>query len=150
MTTKQTSARKAPAKKAAAKTAPALPVVHPTEDDPAPLDDAAGYDLGDKQVVLGQLCTEIKNASNVENVNLALSGSVLWVEPANIDPALLAQVVADHQPDPSWGIPNTTREFMAAVQRLRADPGASLSDDDRDVLLKGLALNYGSLMFPEG
>jgi hypothetical protein len=124
--------------------------------DPAdsPLSDGVGYEIT-KQVNLGQLVDEIEKATDTSPVNLATTASdddpgatVLWMTPAGLDAAVIAQVVADHVPDPLWGVSSTTQEFNAALSRLRENPDGELSNDDLVALVKGIALNFTAFMPP--
>lgn len=132
--------------KRTAKKANSLTLVDPGG---SPLDDAAGYEIT-QQVNLAQLAAEIGQAAGVEHVNLALSsndkGDTLWITPAGIESAKIAQVLADHNPDPNWGIPQAILDFNDALGRLRDNPDGPLSDTDQVALIKGIALNFTALM----
>jgi len=146
-TTRSSSSEKTAAKKDAAN----LPSVDPSR---SPLSGGIGFEI-DKQVNLPQLQSEIEQATGLTSVNIALSATpeeddpnnaVLWLTPAGINQNTLSQVVSAHVPNSMWGVPQIIQDFNQAVSRLREDPDGPLTDEDRDALVKGIALNFTALM----
>jgi hypothetical protein len=133
---------------------PKIDPLVPVDKSKSPLDDGIGYQIN-RQVNLAQLTAEISQAAEVERVNLALTqdselDTVLWITPAGIDAGLLAQVLADHEPDPTWGIPTVIQDFTKVMVKLRDDPDGHLTAGEQTALLKGLALNFTALITRSG
>ena len=52
---------------------------------------------------------------------------------------MVNQAIADHVPDPEWGMPQAEKDYQEVMARLLDDPEADLSSDDVTALVRGLA-----------
>lgn len=117
----------------------------------APFPGAAEYAV-QVPINLQQLESEIANATSVAiqsaaligpaDINLPISNSnaaSLWLLPNNLDSSTVNATIAAHVPNPNWGSPSANQGFLDVWGLLVADPQASLTDDQKDTLLRGLA-----------
>jgi hypothetical protein len=68
------------------------------------------------------------------------AGEHLWIVPATVDSEVVEQVLADHEPDPNWGVPQSTRDWFDIQRRVMEDPEVELSAEEMQTVLKGLLL----------
>lgn len=149
--TRQTSSSSSKAK------AKAITPLQNVDSSLSPIDNAVGYKIT-SPVNLPQLQAELSAATGTEVHNTALSGpddpsqaigpdnwQGLWVCPMGLNASTVAQTVADHQPNPNWGIPQVITDFTAVLARLQENPEMTLTDDDRDALLRGVCLNFAAI-----
>lgn len=117
---------------------------------PDPLPDADQFPLT-KPVNATQLKDELAAALSRE-VLLALTGvddsqvlsdtnpAVLWISPSGLDASVIETVIANHSPYAAYDVPKADQDYSAAVQKIMADHETALTQDERDVLLRGLVL----------
>lgn len=116
----------------------------PVSDDwtPFPDVDCAKFELT-KDVNQAQLHDELEKKLGT---TIQLSGSrdpgtglgYIWLVPSTVDSAVVTQVMDDHVPDAMWGVPQSTIDYIALVQRVMTTPDAELSDDDVKTAIRGL------------
>jgi hypothetical protein len=117
----------------------------PPDQADSPLPNALPYKLT-KPVNLAQLQHEIQVATDAEDVQTALVGpypdgvSALWVLPPSLEADTVEQAIADHEPDPGWGVPKVEKDYQAVMAKLLDDPEAELSQDELVALVRGLAI----------
>lgn len=123
-----------------------LPTVDPAL---SPVTNAVGYVISDKQVNLPQLQSEIaaQAGNSVEGLTITSvqDEHILWVNPAKTDPSAIAVAFDDHQPDPDWGIPAVILLFNQTMEKVRKNPDVDLTDDEKDSLIRGVALNFAMI-----
>lgn len=111
---------------------------------PFPDQDAAEFHA-DKDVRQVQLHDELEKALD-RPVQLSTSstpgepGEHLWIVPGDVDTDVVEQVIADHKPDPNYGVPQSTRDWFDIQRRVMEDPEAELSPQDVQTVLKGLLM----------
>lgn len=125
---------------------------------PAPMPDAAEYPLT-KDCNILQLQDEIAEAA-AKTVTLALSGDenfdplapvsvdnpmILWVRPDTISASIITDAIANHIADPVYNVPAEDLAFQAAMDKITDNFAAVLTDEERDVLLKGVALRQSQV-----
>lgn len=124
-------------------------------DEPSPIENAAGYHLH-KILSIGQLAHEISVAAEIDPRSIVINmtgtppDSTIWILPANIDPALLAQAVADHTPVANWGVPQVLTDFNGALLKLQSDPEVVLTHEELQALLRGMALQFATMVSAMG
>jgi hypothetical protein len=97
----------------------------------------------DKDVRQVQLHAELEQALD-RTVQLSTSstpgevGEHLWIVPADVDTEVVEQVIADHVPDPNWGVPQSTRDWFDIQRRITEDPEIELTADEIQTVVKGL------------
>jgi hypothetical protein len=112
----------------------------------SPLLNAAQFPLT-SPVELVQLEAEINSVVGAGVTGFALTGpadpsqpisttnqAILWVSPANLDLASIGTVVDSHSPNEPTQTP-----FMDLLVKLAAEPDAALTEDEKDLLLRGTA-----------
>lgn len=67
-------------------------------------------------------------------------GEHIWIVPGDVDATTVEQVLADHEADPEWGVPQATRDWFDIQRRVIADPETELSPDEMQIVLKGLLM----------
>lgn len=111
---------------------------------PFPDEETAQF-FADKDVNQGQLHAELEQAlDQVVQMSTARTpgepGEHLWIVPASVDSEVVEKVIADHEPDPNWGIPQATRDWFDIQRRVLDDPDVQLSQDEIQTVLKGLLM----------
>jgi hypothetical protein len=111
---------------------------------PFPEEETAQF-FAEKDVNQGQLHAELEAAlDQVVQVSSARTpgetGEHLWILPATVDSEVVEKVIADHEPDPNWGVSQATRDWFDIQRRVIEDPETQLSQDDIQTVLKGLLL----------
>lgn len=122
-------------------------IVQPVEEKPwSPFPDQETAEFhADKDVRQVQLHDELEKALD-RPVQLSTSstpgetGEHLWIVPADVDTDVVEQVIADHDPDPNYGIPQSTRDWFDIQRRVTEDPDTELSHEDIQTVLKGLLM----------
>lgn len=111
---------------------------------PFPDQDPAIFDV-QKPVNEAQLHAELEKALDVP-VQLSTSqapgdsASTLWLIPGDVDHELVESVIDEHEANPEWGVPSTTRDFLALVRKLRDDDEYELTPEEIQTAVKGLIL----------
>jgi hypothetical protein len=129
-----------------AEEAPELPAV--THDEvpwsPFPDQDPAIFDV-DKPVNESQLHSELEQALGIP-VQLSTSqapgdtSSMLWLVPGDVDQEQVQAVIDEHEANPEWGVPSTTRDFLALMRKVTEDDDYQLSQDEIQTAVKALIL----------
>ena len=111
---------------------------------PFPDQDAAVFDV-QKPLNEAQLHAELEQALDTP-VQLSTSqapgdsSSTLWLIPGDVDRELVENVIDEHEANPEWGVPSTTRNFLALVRKLRDDDEYELTPEELQTAVKGLIL----------
>lgn len=124
-----------------------------------PLEGAADHRVN-KPVSLGQLEAELRAAAGLgpdAHYAVVLTGpdntaepisetneAQLWVIPASLDDALVAQTIAVHTPRPDWGIPAAQLAYNVVWEKVIADPEVKLTPTEVRNLVVGLALRLNA------
>lgn len=126
----------------------------PPDPESSPLDGGVPVKIT-KEINLAQLQAEVVTALNLEpgELNMTLAGAAdpsapvdddnfetLWITPPSVDVDTVEQVVADHEPDPEFGVTEQQKTFATAMAKITEDPDADLSDDEIRSLAVGAAL----------
>lgn len=99
----------------------------------------------DKEIGQAQLHTELEQALD-RTIQMSTartpgeSGEILWIVPADVDAEVVDQVIADHVPDPNWGVPQSTRDWFDVQRRVLEDPEITLTPDEIQSVVKGLLM----------
>jgi hypothetical protein len=113
----------------------------------SPLPDATPFHVT-RPVNLGQLIQELSESLGVVVGGAMVSSAdstpertdaVLWLVPASLDADSVAKVIAAHEQDAHWGVPEFLQRAHAACDKLLADPETPLSAEEQHHLLVGLA-----------
>lgn len=67
-------------------------------------------------------------------------GEHLWIVPGDVDADIVKQVIAEHEPDPNYGVPQSTRDWFDIQRRVMENPDTELSHEDIQTVLKGLLM----------
>lgn len=121
----------------------------PVEEEPKPWSpfpdqDPAIFDVT-KPVNESQLHDELEKALDIP-VQLSTSqtpgssASTLWLVPGDVDREKVQEVIDQHEPNPEWGVPSSTRDFIALVRKIIEDESYELSEDEVQTAIKGLIL----------
>lgn len=111
---------------------------------PFPDQDPAIFDVH-KPVNEAQLHDELEKALDVP-IQLSTSqtpgdtSSTLWLVPGDVDRERVQAIIDEHEANPEWGVPSTTRDFLALVRKVIEDEDYQLSQDEIQTALKGLIL----------
>lgn len=132
-------------------TEPSTDLVPQAEEQPwSPFPDQETAQFhAEKNVQQAQLHAELEKALD-KPVQLSTSsmpgetGEHLWIVPGDVDAEVVEQVIADHEPDPNWGIPQATRDWFDIQRRVLEDPEIQLSQDEMQTVLKGLLMRQVS------
>jgi hypothetical protein len=111
---------------------------------PFPDQDAAIFDVH-KPVNEAQLHSELEKALDVP-VLLSTSqapgdtSSTLWLVPGDLDQEQVQAVIDEHEANPEWGVPSTTRDFLALVRKVGEDDDYQLTQEEIQTAVKALIL----------
>lgn len=99
----------------------------------------------EKELRQAQLHAELEQALD-HTVQLSTArkpgetAETIWIVPADVDAKVVEQVIADHVPDPNWGIPQATRDWFDIQRRVMEDPELELTSEEIQVVVKGLLI----------
>lgn len=111
---------------------------------PFPDQDPAIFDVT-KPVNEAQLHDELEKVLDVP-VLLSTSQvpgadtSTLWLVPGDVDKERVQEIIDDHVANPEWGVPSTTRDFLALVRKVIENEDYQLSEAEIQTALRGLIL----------
>lgn len=111
---------------------------------PFPDQDAATFTVS-KKINEAQLHQELEEALDLP-VQMSTSKAVgddettLWVVPNTVDADVVQAVLDGHTADSEWGVPSSTRDYIALVRKVVGDPTYALSTDEIQTAVKGLIL----------
>ena len=112
----------------------------------APYDDAT-WVLLEQEINQAQLDHEISEALDqpvaiAVTTNSETEEQRLWISPAEVDVAEVRRVIAEHEPQPDWGVPTEVLDFRAVVEKVTADPSVTLSTEELQAAVKGLLTHH--------
>lgn len=136
---------------------PAATSLPPSTDPPIP--NSVAYPIT-KKVNLPQLIDELVAATsqtvNVSEVGDPTAvngpdagdlGSTLWIAPASLNSATVETVIANHDPDPTYDVPETTKAYADLLAKIQNNPEAVLSDAEIATGVKGVMLRLNLTLF---
>lgn len=146
----------APPEDTVAKTVLEEPVEIVMATDQSPLEGATSYPVI-APVALDQLEHEISAATNVDSVQLVLTGPTdgtapigtdnqaqLWVLPPALNGDLVKATLKAHVPESDWGIPTVMKAYNAVWEKIEKDPNASISAAEVKALAVGTAIRVNA------
>lgn len=98
-----------------------------------------------KEIGQAQLHAELEKALD-QPVQLSTArtpgevGETLWIVPASVDAEVVEKAIADHVPDPNWGVPQSTRDWFDVQRRVLEDPEIVLTPEEMQSVVKGLLM----------
>jgi hypothetical protein len=133
----------------------------PPEDAPPPaFPDQTTVPLT-KVVNLTQLADELRTALDkvVQIAQLGPDGdpyappsednpAELAISPADVDAAVVEQVITDHNPDEAYGVPKVEQDFTATMQAVVDDNQVALDEDQIQAAVRGLLLREAARRAP--
>lgn len=111
---------------------------------PFPDQDAAIFTVS-KKINEAQLHQELEEALD-QPVQMSTSRAVgadettLWVVPGSVDAEAVQAVLDEHTADAEWGVPSSTRDYIALVRKVIENPDYALSAEEVQTAVKGLIL----------
>lgn len=116
---------------------------------PYPDSDAAHFPIA-KEINQSQLHNELEKALGMQvqlsttKERLDAVDGYLWLVPSTVDGDVVTSTLEKHVADPEWGIPQSTKDYIALVRKVMEDPEAELSAFEVQVGIKGLLLRQGN------
>lgn len=121
---------------------------------PAPFPDADQFPLT-KPINADQFTDELSSAVQ-RTVAISINGvnwdqtqtisdinpAVLWVTPSGLDPTTVETVLANHTPVEVYNTTKLNQDFSAALTKIQANNQVTLSAEELNTVVIGLALNY--------
>lgn len=121
---------------------------------PAPFPDADQYPL--TKPVNGDQLTDELTAALARTVQISIGGATwvpdqpisdanqatLWITPSGLDATAITTVIANHTPVAVYNTTKLNQDFSAALTKIQTNNQVTLTDDEKNTVIVGLALAY--------
>jgi hypothetical protein len=125
-----------------------IPIQGPAPDAPPPLPGAVTIKVS-KFFNARQLQDELEEALD-KPINMAwtrVNGmdptdpeGILYIVPSDVDRDTVDSVIANHVEDKDYGVPQAVQAYVAVSKKIRDDPDAELTDEERDAAIRGMLI----------